>query len=620
MGLKKSLGLWDVFCIASGAMISSGLFVLPGIAYNITGPSLILAYVAAGFLNIPAMFAQAELSTAMPKSGGSYFCIDRCLGVFAGSIAGFISWLCIALKAAFACVGLGTLYLLIYPEGGEWGLKITALIACFGFTILNLVSVKGTGRLQSVLVSLLFIILIAYCFIGFNHIQPQNYTPFFTHSWQNFFMATGMVFISYGGLTKVVDVAEEIKLPQRNLPLGMFLSFVLVNILYAMVMIVTVGVLQGEELASTLAPISLGAGSLWGNIGISVISIAAFMAYATTANAGILSASRSPLAMSRDGLLPTCLAHTSLKYNTPHTAIIATFVFMAFTIVFLSVENLAKTASTMFLLSFILANASVICIRRAKIQGYRPSFKVPLYPYLPILGIIIYSFLIADMGFVPLITTAIFFVLVGAWHIFYVQSRIQREAAFAYTVRHLLSKRIRRTHLEDELLQISLERDGIIPDRFDEALKKAKFLDIKEKLSPLAFFEKIAEEAEIISRTKKEKIKELMLEREQEESPEVNAGIAVYDLLVKGHSVFEIIIARCNDGIVFSEFHKPITTFFVIIGSENERNFRMKSLMAIAHIVSEDEFVKRWYEARDEEQLRDILLLSRRVRMKKVKR
>jgi len=96
MSLKRQLGLWDVFSIAVGAMISSGLFVLPGIAFQRIGPSTILAYLLAGLLNIPAMFAQAELSTAMPKSGGSYFTIERSLGAFAGTLAGFISWLCIA--------------------------------------------------------------------------------------------------------------------------------------------------------------------------------------------------------------------------------------------------------------------------------------------------------------------------------------------------------------------------------------------------------------------------------------------------------------------------------------------------------------------------------------------
>ena len=77
-----------MFSIAAGAMISSGLFVLPGLAFAKSGPAVILAYAIAGVLIIPAMLAKAELATAMPRAGGTYFFIERSLGPLAGTIAG----------------------------------------------------------------------------------------------------------------------------------------------------------------------------------------------------------------------------------------------------------------------------------------------------------------------------------------------------------------------------------------------------------------------------------------------------------------------------------------------------------------------------------------------------
>ena len=71
--LSKSLGAFSVFSLAAGAMISSGLFVLPGLVFKLSGPSIILAYLVAGLLYLPALFAQLELSTAMPRAGASYF-------------------------------------------------------------------------------------------------------------------------------------------------------------------------------------------------------------------------------------------------------------------------------------------------------------------------------------------------------------------------------------------------------------------------------------------------------------------------------------------------------------------------------------------------------------------
>ena len=111
--LKKDLGLVDVFAIAAGAMISSGLFVLPGIAFQKAGPAMILSYVLAGLLVIPAMLSKAELATAMPKAGGSYFFVERSLGPLLGTVAGLLSWFSLALKAAFALVGIGALSVLL---------------------------------------------------------------------------------------------------------------------------------------------------------------------------------------------------------------------------------------------------------------------------------------------------------------------------------------------------------------------------------------------------------------------------------------------------------------------------------------------------------------------------
>ena len=103
--LKRELRLLEVFCIASGAMISSGLFVLPGIAYAVAGPAIIVSYALAGLLMVPTMLAKAELATAMPKSGGSYFFVERSLGPLVGTFAGLAIWFSIALKASFAVIG-----------------------------------------------------------------------------------------------------------------------------------------------------------------------------------------------------------------------------------------------------------------------------------------------------------------------------------------------------------------------------------------------------------------------------------------------------------------------------------------------------------------------------------
>ncbi|MHC4499600.1 MAG: amino acid permease, partial [Planctomycetota bacterium] len=98
--LKKQLGLTDVFAVATGAMISSGLFVLPYIAYQNAGAAVILSYLFASILIVPSTLSKAELATAMPKAGGTYFFVERSLGSFCGLFTGFANWFGLALKSA----------------------------------------------------------------------------------------------------------------------------------------------------------------------------------------------------------------------------------------------------------------------------------------------------------------------------------------------------------------------------------------------------------------------------------------------------------------------------------------------------------------------------------------
>ena len=613
-GLGRQLGLLSVFSVAAGAMISSGLFVLPGIAFARIGPSMVLAYLLAGLLNIPAMFAQAELSTAMPKSGGSYFVIERSLGAFAGTLAGFISWLCISMKAAFACVGIGALVLLFSPATGEVAMRLTAIAACLLFTLVNLVSVKSTGRMQNVLVGLLLGVLVFFVLGGIPAVAPHRFVPFFTGDLRSFFAVTGMVFVSFGGLTKVVDVSEEVKNPKRNLPLGMFLAFAVVNVLYVAVVLVTAGVLDASRLSGNLAPIAESAQATVGPLGAAVIGVGAFLAYATTANAGILAASRSPLAMSRDGLVPRFLAHTSERFGTPVPAILFTSLFIVVTVAFLSVEELAKTASTMFLISFMLLNGAVIVMRRAGMQGYQPSFKMPLCPWLPLAGIVVYLFLVIEMGKTPLLMAGAFLGGSALWYGLYVQKRVNRESAIVYLAKNAMSKRFDRTRLEDELMAVALERDGVQADRFDELVRRALVLDLSEAITAHHLFERLSADMSGRLGIPSGRLLELFVARERESSTEIQPGLAIPHVIVEGRHIFDIALVRCLPGVTFSELGPPVHTAFVLAGSPDQRQFHLKALVAVAHTVQEKDFEDRWLNARNPEQLRDIVLLSRRKR------
>ena len=615
--LRRALGLWGVFSIAAGAMISSGLFVLPGLAFRKAGPAAILSYALASLLVIPVMLSKAELATAMPKSGGSYFYIERSLGPLAGTFAGLASWLSIALKGAFALVGIGALTAALLPQWDPWVMmKGSAVLGCLLFAGLNVVGAKHAGRLQVALVFVLLGILIVYAFTGVRAVEVARYSPFVrSGNWGSVFAVAGMVFVSFGGLTKVVGVSEEVRKPTRNLPLGMFLAFGCVSVLYVLVVFVTVGLVSPERLgAPSLTPIADGARVVMGPVGLAIVQIAALLAFATTANSGILSASRSPMAMSRDGLLPGIFARTSKRFGTPGLSIAVTAAFMGAVILLLSIEDLVKTASTMILLMFLLVNVSIIIMRQSGIQNYRPTFRAPLYPWLQIAAIIAYGFLIFEMGTVPLLLSGLFALAAVVWYLAYVMRKIRRESALVHLVNRVVSRRIVRSGLEDELKHIILERDEISLDRFDGLVRQSVILDLSGPVTAEEMFREVADAIGPRLNMDADRLYELFLERERQSSTVVVPGIAIPHVVIDGQGVFDLLLVRCRKGIVFREQDPPVTTAFILLGSPDERNYHLRALMNIAHIVEGPGFRDRWKAASGPEQLRDIVLLAERRR------
>jgi amino acid transporter/mannitol/fructose-specific phosphotransferase system IIA component (Ntr-type) len=536
-----------------------------------------------------------------------------------GTIAGLANWLSIALKATFAAIGIGAMASAFIPDSGQWTIKIIAIIFCLIFTAANLISVKTSGTFQNILVVALLAILVAYVSKGifhenFNILNFENFTAKGTHS---IFAVAGMVFISFGGLSKVVSVSEEIKNSKRNLLLGMFLSLIVVNIFYLAVVFVTIGIVDGNSLSGSLAPIELGGELILGQAGKVIIAIAAFLAFATTINSGLLSASRTPLAMSKDGLLPKIFSHTNKKFHTPDISLLLTFFFMFLLISFLGIEDLVKTASTMMILMFALTNLSVIIMRFSGIQSYRPTFKAPLTPWIQIVTIVIYIFLIIEMGYTPIAITAGFSLLAIIWYLVYVQRKIDRESAIVYLVKRIASKHIKRTGLEDELKQIAIERDDITPDRFDRLINNCTILDLDQEMNAKSFFKLLAEKLESKISIKQEELYKLFISRERESTTVIKPGLAIPHIIIDGKDIFEVALIRSKAGIIFSELQKPVNTAFVLIGSPDQRNYHLRALMFVAHIVSEDDFEKRWFDAKNPEQLRDIVLLSKRKRENK---
>ena len=155
--LEKQLGLWDVYALATGATLSSGFFLLPGLAAAGAGPAMPLTYLLGGLILLPGLFSLVELATAMPRAGGIYYFLDRSMGPLVGTIGGFGTWVAVVLKCAFALIGVGA-YLELFLPGLAMG-PIAGGFAVF-FGAVNYFGAKKSGSFQVLLLVGLLILLL----------------------------------------------------------------------------------------------------------------------------------------------------------------------------------------------------------------------------------------------------------------------------------------------------------------------------------------------------------------------------------------------------------------------------------------------------------------------------
>jgi APA family basic amino acid/polyamine antiporter len=608
--LKKELGFIDVFCIACGAMISSGIFILPGIAFAKTGPSVVLSYFIAGIIALVGTLSIAELSTAMPRAGGDYYFVVKSLGPLIGTIAGVLSWFAISLKSAFAIFGIAE----IIHVATSINLQLSAVLIAVAFIALNVAGVRAASRLEVILVIVLFGLMAAYCVLGVSRVSLSRYQPFSPEGWQGIVSTSGFVFISFGGLINVASIAEEVRNAKRNVPAALISSLVCITLLYTAVIFVAVGTLQTVELKSSLTPIADSAARFAGRAGYLVITVASLFAFVTTAIAGMLSASRYPLALSRDSLFPETVGRVSVRRNTPVTAILLTGGLILFSL-FLRLELLVKAASTIILSSYVFTNIAVIILRESSLQNYRPSFRAPLYPIPQIVSVLLFIFLIIDLGLDAFEIAAILLLLSLAVYFFYGRKRAKREYALLHLIERITNKKLTTDALESELRDIIRERDEIVADRFDDLVQDAEVMAFEVPMELETFFSSVSEKAAAKLHMNGEALNRALMERELESSTAITPFAAIPHIVMEGTGLFHLVLVRCRQGVRFSISRQDVRAVFILIGTKDERMFHLQALAAIAQILQDPAFEKRWMDAKGPAGLRDVLLMSSRKRV-----
>lgn len=601
-------------------MFSSGFFLLPGLATAEAGPATILSYLLAGIFILPTLFSMAELSTAMPKAGGSYYFMDRSLGPLIGTVGGLGTWMALVFKSAFALIGMGA-YLVLYLD---FPIETITVGLAILFTLLNVFGVKETTVLQNVLVSILIVILSVFVVAGFAEVgslglsetSEAQLKPFFPFGISSTIFTTGLVFVSYAGLTKVASVAEEVKDPERNIPLGMLLSLGAATFIYVTGVFILIAVLPANELREDLTPVATAAREVmdWipGEMGTIVIVIAAVAAFASTANSGILSASRYPLAMARDELIKKKFKKIS-KFGTPALAVIPTGALMVLIILSFSEMGMAKLASSFQLLIFAILNLAVIIMRESRLPSYLPGYKSPLYPWMQIIGLVFSVGLITQMGTMSILFSAGIIVVGIIWFYVYARKKVVREGAIYHIFERL--GRERHKELEDEFRVILKEKGPVDPEDYRNMVNGAAvFIDRNCGNYDNALNKAAKQIEQVLPVDHDEILKHLSGEENMENTPVYNK-IALPHFSDPKIEETRMLIIKFQDDVVFerpgtAHDKMPLEGLIILAGIEHKKSVHLRYLSELANIIDKDDFLEKWEKANDEESIKQCFLAN----------
>jgi mannitol/fructose-specific phosphotransferase system IIA component (Ntr-type) len=324
-----------------------------------------------------------------------------------------------------------------------------------------------------------------------------------------------------------------------------------------------------------------------------------------------MAASRYPLALSRDKMIPSFLSKVNARFRTPTAAIYLTGGFMI-AVQFFDLETLVKTASAVILASYVLSNLSVIILRESHIRNYRPTFRAPLYPWLQIFSIVAFSIMIFSMGLKTLVTISIIPVALVFYMIY---GRLAtKEFALMHLIERITNKKLTQHSLENELREIIRQRDDIVKDEFDMLVENAPVMMVDKTVDISELFKQVAHVLSDDISADEQEIFKLLYDREDESSTAISSDVAVPHIIIEGERIFHLLLIKSAEGIYFSEYSPKVKAIFLLVGTRDLRNQHLKTLAAVAQVIQDRRFSECWDLAENKQQVRDVVLLAKRQR------
>lgn len=432
--LKRSLSATNLVSLGIGAIIGAGLFSITGVAAGANaGPAIAISFIIAAFGCAFAGLCYAEFASMIPVAGSAYTYSYATLGEFIAWIIGWDLVLEYALGAATVAISWSRYltrflehydihiphYLAMSPydtatlaDGTvvSGGINLPAIFIVIAVSLVLIKGIQESAFVNAIIVALKVSVVLVFIFLGWSYINPDNYVPYIPANtgtfgefgWSGIVRAAGIVFFAYIGFDAVSTAAQESKNPKRDMPIGILGSLVVCTILYVAFAHVMTGLANYKEFQGQdgIAPVAVAISHTPYKFLQQAIILAILAGYTSVILVMLMGQSRVFFSMSRDGLLPRFFSDVHTKFKTPYKSNLLFMLFVSLFAGFVPARVVGEMVSIGTLLAFVLVCAGV-WVMRVKMPEAPRSFRTPLVPLVPILGMII---CFGMMAFLPLDT------------------------------------------------------------------------------------------------------------------------------------------------------------------------------------------------------------------------
>lgn len=418
--LQRSLGPLQLIALGVGAIIGAGLFSLTGVAAaEHAGPAVILSYLFASVGCVFAALCYSELVSAVPTGGSVYSFSYATMGEIVAWTVGWDLIIEHTFGAATIAVSwsrylvdlLGSFGLMLPPQyvRGPYDLPVTladgstiegivnlpAIFIVCAVSVLLMHGISKSSRVNMVLTAIKIAIVLCFIGVGVWHIEPANYTPFIPPNSGTFgefgvsgiLTGAGIIFFSYLGFNVIATAAQEVKNPQRNMPIGIIGSLLVCTVVYLAFSAVLVGMVYYTDMRGDAAPVATAINMTDFPVLKLLVKLGIIAGFTSVIMVSLLGQSRVAYAMAADRMLPGAIGAVHPRWRTPWRLHLIFMVMVSLCAGLLPISKLGQMSSIGTLFAFILVCGGVLILRRSRPDLPR-RFKVPLFPWVPIAGIV----------------------------------------------------------------------------------------------------------------------------------------------------------------------------------------------------------------------------------------